>query len=417
VEHGYRRLSPGPGLSRGQVEEHQRTRIHRAMAELVALEGYRSVTVRKLAALAGVSTATFYAHFDGKEDCLAATSALLFERLRRQVGTSRNRCDDRRTQLTRTLEGLLGDVGSRSESHLVHVDSFDGGPASIGMIRDLETALELEVRTTLNRREDRVDAAAASWIVAGSLHLARMRELLTRDDDPDALAAGLLAWGLRYLGTATDEADRSSADVAWRSPIKAPSGDERSLLVFAVAKLTSSEGYWSLTVPKVRRAAGISRASFQRHFDGVEDCFLFAAEDLSNRFLSPLIEPDPDRPWREQITAAARMICESVSAEPALARLAFVDVLAVGIKGMRLREELTAREAATWRESLPRAVRPSELCAEATIAALRAAIARRLEAGEVSRLAHDAGIFAALLRATVGENDARTSPEAPAQAA
>jgi AcrR family transcriptional regulator len=415
VEHGYKRLSPGPGLSRGQVEEHQRTRIHRAMAELVALEGYRSVTVRKLAALAGVSTATFYAHFDGKEDCLAATSALLFERLRQQVRTSRNRLDDRRTQLTRTLEGLLGDVGSRSESHLVHVDSFDGGPASLGMIRDLETTLELEVRMSLDRREDRVNAAAASWIVAGSLHLARMRELLTRDDDPDALAAGLLAWGLRYLGAPTDEADRQfdrgSTDVAWRSPITAPNGDERGLLVFAVAKLTSSEGYWSLTVPKIRRAAGISRPSFQRHFAGVEDCFLFAAEDLSSRFLSPLVDPDPARAWRDQITAAARMICDSIRAEPVLAKLAFVDLLAVGIKGMKLREELTAREAAAWRESLPLAVRPSQLCAEATIAALRAAVARRLEAGEVSRLAYDARTFAALLRATI----VATAPHEPAQ--
>ncbi|HET7589657.1 MAG TPA: helix-turn-helix domain-containing protein, partial [Solirubrobacterales bacterium] len=64
----YGKLSPGPGKPATEVAAHQRARIHSAMVELAADRGYKAVTVRDLARLAGVSSRAFYKHFNGKEE-------------------------------------------------------------------------------------------------------------------------------------------------------------------------------------------------------------------------------------------------------------------------------------------------------------------------------------------------------------
>jgi len=82
-----RRLSPGPSrLSREQVAENQRWRMLSAAAELLAREGYLGVTSSGIARRAGVSPSTFYEHFEGTDDCLAATHELVAEALLELVG-------------------------------------------------------------------------------------------------------------------------------------------------------------------------------------------------------------------------------------------------------------------------------------------------------------------------------------------
>lgn len=49
-----------------------RRRLMEAMAHVVAVQGYASVTIADLAARAHVSKRTFYEHFDTKDECLIA---------------------------------------------------------------------------------------------------------------------------------------------------------------------------------------------------------------------------------------------------------------------------------------------------------------------------------------------------------
>ncbi len=63
------KLRPGPGMSPAEVERNQRTRLYRAMLQLVAEQGYDRVTVRTLVSTAKVSSRTFYQHFQGVHDC------------------------------------------------------------------------------------------------------------------------------------------------------------------------------------------------------------------------------------------------------------------------------------------------------------------------------------------------------------
>lgn len=67
------RLPPGRhGLSRDEVRASQRARMLIAMTEAVAHAGYAATPVAEVIRRAGVSRATFYDHFTGKEDCFLA---------------------------------------------------------------------------------------------------------------------------------------------------------------------------------------------------------------------------------------------------------------------------------------------------------------------------------------------------------
>jgi AcrR family transcriptional regulator len=57
------------GMSRGEVEGSQRTRLLRAMAEAMAEKGYARTSVADVLRRARVSRETFYELFSSKEDC------------------------------------------------------------------------------------------------------------------------------------------------------------------------------------------------------------------------------------------------------------------------------------------------------------------------------------------------------------
>src|SRR5271170_7931966 len=73
----YKRLPHGPHrLERNEVILHQRARIHGAMVEAIACNGYEGTSVKQVIGLAGVSRRSFYEQFANKEACFLATCDL-----------------------------------------------------------------------------------------------------------------------------------------------------------------------------------------------------------------------------------------------------------------------------------------------------------------------------------------------------
>lgn len=65
------RLPRGPhGLGRDEVEASQRERLQVALKLLLAEKGYGALTIGAICAEAGVSRATFYEIYSGKDDCI-----------------------------------------------------------------------------------------------------------------------------------------------------------------------------------------------------------------------------------------------------------------------------------------------------------------------------------------------------------
>src|SRR5262249_28952298 len=88
-----RRLRPGPGKTREEVEQNQRERIYGAMIALVAEKGYEATTLADLAELSGVSSRTFYGLFENKQACFAQTlqsMIMLAVGMASQIGSDAN---------------------------------------------------------------------------------------------------------------------------------------------------------------------------------------------------------------------------------------------------------------------------------------------------------------------------------------
>jgi AcrR family transcriptional regulator len=66
------RIRPRSGLSRAEVVANQRSRIFDGLAAAVAYHGYEDTKITAIVELSGVSRATFYEHFQGKEPCFTA---------------------------------------------------------------------------------------------------------------------------------------------------------------------------------------------------------------------------------------------------------------------------------------------------------------------------------------------------------
>lgn len=67
-----RGLRPGPGLPADLVRAHQRERLVEAAATALDEQGYGRLTAARVTALAGVSSRTFYQHFEDLWACMLA---------------------------------------------------------------------------------------------------------------------------------------------------------------------------------------------------------------------------------------------------------------------------------------------------------------------------------------------------------
>ena len=72
---------PGPRGGGVYIPEFQRTRLLDATFALVAAEGYRRLTARRVSDWAGVSNKTFYDLFSDREDCFLAAFDYAIEQL------------------------------------------------------------------------------------------------------------------------------------------------------------------------------------------------------------------------------------------------------------------------------------------------------------------------------------------------
>ena len=68
------------------VARSQRERLVEAMTVVAARHGYAEASVARVVKQAGMSRATFYDHFENRDDCFLAAFRLADERIREQVG-------------------------------------------------------------------------------------------------------------------------------------------------------------------------------------------------------------------------------------------------------------------------------------------------------------------------------------------
>lgn len=162
--------------SRGPLAATQRERILDAAERAVSEKGCTGATIESIVKLAGVSTVTFYEHFDGKEGCLVAafdraseeTQALL-----REAAPAELPWPD---QVREGLRALLAAIDADPmRARMCLVESQMGGPA---LVARYDTALDAVVAKL---REGRTLDSVKGWL----------------PDGLEQATAGGLAWLLR----------------------------------------------------------------------------------------------------------------------------------------------------------------------------------------------------------------------------
>jgi len=399
----YRKLSPGPGRPAREVALHQRARIHGAMVEIVGERGYRAVTVRELARLAGVSTRAFYEHFDGKEDCFLRTYEVVVQRAAGRIVAAQRGERDWEPRLQCAFSAFAEEIeGKPHAGRLALVETLAVGPLALEQMRRAEGMFEAMVGESFAKAPDEVATPAliVKGIVAGVGGVARTRLLEDGERELPDIAEELMEWALSYRCEAAAEIGGLDSGPAPSSPaggLEASAaaeresdgtlGDERALILSAVAKLAATDGYWQLTVPRIRSAAGVSRRSFDAQFESVEDCFLAALELRVERALSQAKRAYVEAPsWPLGIHRALGALCDRIARDPVLGRLGFAEAFAPGLDSMRRRESIMASISALFRESAPAELRPSELTAEASVAAIWGILHYYVGSGQAQRL-------------------------------
>jgi len=404
----YVKLHPGPGWPREQAASHQRARIHAAMIELVSERGYGAVTVREIVRLAGVSPGTFYEHFADKDECFLRTYGLIVRRSMKRVGAAQKDRHDWRERLELAFCAWADGIAREPKAaRLALVEAFAGGGAALEQMRRAEGHYEAMIEISFAGAPDPVPVPPLVFkgIVAGVHRVARAQLLAGRAHELPGLADELLEWMLCFRCEAAMSLahfDAPSASVAPDAATLAMHDrgvreDDRARILDAVARLAAREGYWQLTVPRIRAAAGVSRKRFDEHFEDVQGCFIAALERLTERALAHAVPAGrAARSWPGGLHRALCSLCASFAADPVLARLGFVEVFAPGPDGMLYRERSVAAIAESLRISAPARQRPSELAAEASIGAVWGVMHHHVALGRAHQLSSIAGVLSYL---------------------
>jgi AcrR family transcriptional regulator len=166
--------------------------------------------------------------------------------------------------------------------------------------------------------------------------------------------------------------------------------NQRERLVAAMAETCGERGYGEASVAEIARRAGVSTATFYRHFEDKRACMLASFEDLFGRLLEALEGTcEAGASPRERARAGARLAAGLLASDPPTARLLSTEILASGPEGVRAQHEAIERLVAPLRTPVDEAgerasdagARPD--AAWAAVAAMTSLVARRLADGDV----------------------------------
>jgi AcrR family transcriptional regulator len=375
-------------MAASDVAAHQTARIHRAMIEIIAEQGYEAVKVRELVRLAGVSSAAFYRLFRSKEDCFLLTYDLVVRRATRRIIASQVREQDWRKRPRLIFGAFARELYEDPDAgYLALVEAYAVGPAALTRARKAEATFEGMFAQSFARAPSGivVPSMVVEGMMAGVAGVARFRLLSGREAELRTLNEEMLDWMLSYPGGSADELAHLDLQLVWRDtrlqPLVSPSSSgegeawpktgDRALLLASVAELTATKGYGSLTVTAISRDAGLSRAIFKDHFEDVEECFVVAMEQRAGEALAQAARAQTaGRTWSGGMYRAISALCDQLISDPLLTGVCLAETFEPNSNGSRSRVQLIGAFAELLTDSAPPAEQPSALYREASTSAV-----------------------------------------------
>lgn len=151
---------------------------------------------------------------------------------------------------------------------------------------------------------------------------------------------------MQYLSQRLATKPASARDV--EPPRNAVGGSQRERLLDASEALIAERGPGKATIEAIVKRAGVSSVTFYEHFRDKDECFVAAFERAARELRTEVSESVPAQgSWVERVRAALEALLVAVDAEPARARLCFVEAQKGGpLLRARYEEELEATAGA-----------------------------------------------------------------------
>jgi len=176
---------------------------------------------------------------------------------------------------------------------------------------------------------------------------------------------------------------------------EAVASNQRARMFGAMAHAVAERGYQATSVKRVIALAGVGRASFYEQFANRQECFLAAYDVFVYRGMKNINAAyRAGGDWQQRLRAAFAALAQEIVAEPAAARLAFVEVLGVGAPALGRVRRATAVFELMVRQSLEQAPEGhpvSPLVVRGIVGGSRQVINRRLREGRTAELPELAG--------------------------
>ena len=127
---------------------------------------------------------------------------------------------------------------------------------------------------------------------------------------------------------------------------------QRERLLDGMARTVAEQGYAATSVADVLQAARISRRTFYERFADKEDCFIAAYDAIAEVCHARVSGAfNAAASWSDGIADGLDALLSTLAAEPQFARLAVVEVLGAGPRGLARRDETMQRFAAFIQDS------------------------------------------------------------------
>ena len=165
---------------------------------------------------------------------------------------------------------------------------------------------------------------------------------------------------------------------------------QRERLFGAMVAVVSEKGYEATRVGDLLALSGVSRKAFYEHFTDKQECFLAAVQTLVEAGTTIMLHGyNAPGSWEERVQRGLDAFTRLLAAQPAAARMCFVEIYAAGPQAIALVERTFGEFEAVLREALAetedRAGMPEEIV-RALVGGLRKVIHTRLHRGREADL-------------------------------
>lgn len=402
----YQRLPHGPHrLGPSEVIHNQRTRMHGAMIEAVALNGYERTSVKQVVGLAGVSRRSFYEQFPNKQECFLATYDLIATRGARRVSAAYRSA---RGDAEERMQAAFGELGRAisanwNSANLVILEAPKVGAPALLRLRRASATFEQMLADCFEHTSAATPLPAPVIRgIAGGLHAALsgcLREGMaqTAPDVTEEMFRWTLLFqtpGAKRLAERLSERARAALAQGRKAPrghnengLRATPTSERGRLLEQALRLAVTEDYRELSAPQIADAADVPIDAFFELFEGKQECFLAALDMLGEQLMTLAADPDlRSADWPQAVRRTIGELMRYLAERPIYAQtIAGGAAFAAGPEAIERNTRLAHGIASRLTEGAPQQAR-SKLVVEGVAGALSHTVRCQVASGQIQLL-------------------------------